>query len=108
EKTLEESITDATARGCFVINTATELAAQDPTIASVVEENRKMIEQAFFKLIEKGKASGEITTTQSSQALAHFLFNTMTGIKVASKACMLENVYQDILKVTFSVFQVHN
>ncbi|MGD1840272.1 MAG: TetR/AcrR family transcriptional regulator [Thermonemataceae bacterium] len=108
ETMVEESVTDTASKGCFVVNTAAELASQDASIASLVEENRQKVEQVFFELIEKGKASGEITNTQSSQALAHFLYNTMTGIKVAAKACMRESVYQDILEVTFSVFQVRN
>jgi TetR/AcrR family transcriptional regulator, transcriptional repressor for nem operon len=97
---IQESLSDKDNRGCFLVNTATELAAEDPDIQKMIDENRKNVENEFLALVKKGQLSGEISSKHSARALARFLFNTYTGIKVLAKSSPDKSVYEDILSVT--------
>lgn len=72
-------------RGCFLVNTTTELASEDQEIAKLMEENVKHKEKLFHSLIIKGQEQGEISTQHESLALARYLFSAYNGLKVVAQ-----------------------
>ncbi len=100
--TVDQSINDGEQRGCFIVNATTELANQDPTIQTFYIENKKTLEKVLIELISEGQSSGEITSKHSSEALARFVFNNITGLRVMAKGTLAEKEFNEIVDVTLS------
>jgi TetR/AcrR family transcriptional repressor of nem operon len=63
------------------------------------------IEEAFYQLIRKGQQQGEIPPKHDARALARFLFNAMSGLRVAAKSGADRGVYADVVNLSLSVLQ---
>jgi NAD(P)-dependent dehydrogenase (short-subunit alcohol dehydrogenase family) len=75
------------------------------TGARIVKANMEDIEEAFYQLIRKGQQQGEVTPKHDARALARFLFNTMSGLRVAAKAGAGQDVYADVVHLALSVLK---
>ncbi len=102
---ITESIQEKCSKGCFMVNTSIELAPHNTEIAEIVNSNMKDVEDAFFLLIEKGQATGQFSKNHSARALARFIFNAISGLRVASKSGVDKKVFDDVVKVTLSVLR---
>jgi len=100
-----ETLEDKLQKGCFMVNSTIELAASDREIAKIVNENMQDIENALCSIIKKGQDEGQFNSNYSALSLSRFLFNTISGIRVASKSGADKKVYDDIVKVTLSVLK---
>jgi TetR/AcrR family transcriptional repressor of nem operon len=100
-----ESLEDRITKGCFMVNSAVELAMHDSEIDAIVGDNRKIMEDVFMKAVKKGQESGQISTKTEARTLARFIFNNYSGIRVLARAGEKDKqVYDDILKAMFSLF----
>lgn len=73
--------------GCFLINTALELSPHDPEVAEVVRNALTHMEQIFFrKMIEKGRAMGEIAKSVMPAPTARALLSLLVGLIVLSRS----------------------
>lgn len=73
--------------GCFLINTALELSPHDPEVAEVVRKAFTHMEQKFFrKLIERGRAMGEIAKSAMPAQTARALLSLLIGLIVLSRS----------------------
>ena len=99
---VNESFTDRFPRGCFMVNSTVELAPHDKDIDKIVRDNMQDIENALFDLIKRGQDSGEISANTDARAIARFLFNTISGLRVTAKSGVEKKVYKDIVKVALN------
>lgn len=90
-------------KGCFMVNSRVELAPHDPEIATMVKDNWKALEDAFYRALKRGQENGQIATVQPARALARFLVNNTWGLSVYGKADADRKVSADIIKVVLSV-----
>jgi len=100
-----EALEDKLKKGCFMVNSAIELVSTDNEVAEIVNGNMQDVENALCRLIKKGQDMGQFNTNNSALSLARFLFNTILGIRVASKSDKEKKVYDDIVKVALSVLR---
>lgn len=84
ERAVDECICDKEKKGCFVVNTTTELIPGDEKIVRMLEENKKTYENLFLEYLKKGEAQGEFQG-KDLKAIASLLFTLYSGIKVVSK-----------------------
>jgi len=103
--TVRESLADKVTKGCFMVNATVELAPHDPEVAALVKANMEDIEEAFYRLILKGQQRGEITSNHQARAFARFLFNSLSGLRVAAKAGAEKQVYEDIVALSLSILK---
>lgn len=82
---IQEAITDKEAKGCFVVNTTTELIPNDENLMKVVEDNKRDFENLFYEYLKKGKEDSQLKSNQDLKSLASLLFMLYAGIKVVSK-----------------------
>ena len=68
--------------GCFLTNTALELAAHDPEAGRIVSRAQKETEAWFARMIEKGKAQGEVAPHVSPATAASALLALLIGVSV--------------------------
>ena len=73
--------------GCFLINTALELSPHDEEVAEIVCTAFTHMEHKFFrKMIEKGRASGEIAPSVVPATTARALLSLLIGLVVLSRS----------------------
>ena len=101
-----EAIEDKLSKGCFMVNSTIELAPHDKEVAEIVNQNMQDVEDALCRAIKKGQDAGVFSRSQTARALARFLFNNISGIRVASKSGSDKKVYDDIVKVALSVLSL--
>jgi TetR/AcrR family transcriptional repressor of nem operon len=94
---------DAEHKGCFLVNSAVELASHDQEINRMLCENDRQMEGLLIDAIEKGKKNNEITNTQSASSLAQFIFNNIKGMRVTARATADKKVFDEIAALTLSI-----
>ncbi|MBO0324367.1 TetR/AcrR family transcriptional regulator [Muricauda sp. CAU 1633] len=85
EEAIENAEADMGQKGCFVVNTTTELIPGDETIHKALRENKENIENIFISQIRKGIASGEINAGKDAESIGHMLFALFSGLQVMAK-----------------------
>jgi TetR/AcrR family transcriptional repressor of nem operon len=81
-----EAAGDGGRRGCFVVNTAVELAPHDPLAARRVQASWDFLETALTSALMRAQAQGELGEDKDPRALARFLLVLMQGLRVVGKA----------------------
>ncbi|MDX3384284.1 TetR family transcriptional regulator [Streptomyces niveiscabiei] len=74
------------ARGCFVANTAVELAPHDPAAALRVEAGWEHLETLLHSALVRAQAQGELTPERDPHALARMLLVFLQGLRIVGKA----------------------
>lgn len=72
-------------RGCLAANTALELGGKD---AEAIEAVRRMTDETirlFTERIRRGQRDGDVAKTVDASAQAHFLMNTVVGLRVMTQ-----------------------
>ena len=82
----EASSGDQRGKGCFVTNTAAELAAHDPAASRRVEASWDHVETLLHSALVRAHAQGELPADRDLQALARMLLVLMQGLRVVGKA----------------------
>jgi TetR/AcrR family transcriptional repressor of nem operon len=72
--------------GCFVTNTAAELAPHDPAAARRVEISWEHVETPLHSALVRAQAQGELSEDRDPRALARMLFVLLQGLRVVGKA----------------------
>ena len=93
---IENALDDSQTKGCFIINSTTEMASCDQNIAGFVGQNRKDLVSLFTFLFQEAQVNGEISKDKDPQALADFIYNSYNGMQVTTNVkpgrAALENV----------------
>ena len=103
EMGIADSIEDKDRKGCFVVNTATELVPGEPEIAKILKENKAIFTTLFYDFLSKGEESGEIAKGKDLKALANLLFTLFNGIKVVAKMQPNAQELNDIVKTALTL-----
>jgi len=89
------------AKGCLLTNSALELAAHDAEVREIVAGSQRQIEEFFVRVIEKGKAGGEIGSHVDASQAAAGLMATLIGLVVLTRsrpeAALLKSIIDDAL-----------
>ncbi|MCM5663458.1 TetR/AcrR family transcriptional regulator [Galbibacter mesophilus] len=103
---IQENLGDADSKGCFIVNTAIELAPHDTEILKLVQQNRTNIISAITKAIQKGMDTGELSASNNPEALAHYFYTLISGLRVEGKVTKDAASYQDTLQIALSAIAV--
>jgi len=99
---VKESKEDTVARGCFMVNTAVEIAGHDPEIGSLVRANNQSVEDALTVTIEKGQKMGQFSTQNSARAYARFLFGNINALRVIVRSGADKSALDDIIRIALA------
>lgn len=114
EKTIRElfqtvistSLGNQLSKGCFMVNCSIELLPHQQEINAIVTANMLDVEEALARLIKTGQDSGLLAKKHPARAYARFIFNTLSGMRVASRSGIEKKVLDDVVKITLSA--LHN
>ncbi|WP_433431083.1 TetR/AcrR family transcriptional regulator [Nonomuraea sp. CA-141351] len=90
--------------GCLVVNSMTELAPHDQEIAELLRRDNERRRELLRAAIETGRARGEIDPGKDPLALAHFVFATVSGLRVAARGGTDRDGLESIAKTALGVF----
>jgi TetR/AcrR family transcriptional repressor of nem operon len=100
---VEGALCDKQRRGCFAGNAMSELAGRCKATAARTGSNMAAMEGAFYRALLRGKKEGELKTVKEPRAVARFLYSSLQGLVLMSKATQDRKTLEDVVKVTLSV-----
>lgn len=100
-----ESITDNKSKGCFIVNTAIELAAHDNEILSIIQKNREDLTDALILAIQRGIEKKELSETNNPKFLANYFCNIINGLRVDAKVTKDKENYDETIKLALKVIE---
>lgn len=83
--TIDGAVCDIDKKGCFAVNTATELIPNDESIRKILEKNKNDFETLFYDYLKKGQDQGQLKSKTDLKSLASLLYMIYSGIQVVSK-----------------------
>ena len=83
---LDEMVGQGEKRGCFVNNSAVELAPHDAAVAARVAAGLAHLEESFHGAVRQGQEAGDIAERHDARALARYLTASLNGLVVLAKA----------------------
>jgi TetR/AcrR family transcriptional regulator, transcriptional repressor for nem operon len=90
-------------RGCFVFNTAVEMAPHDEEIAQWVRQVMRRSQQMFRAALERGQAQGEFSRGLNCEAAACFLVVSVAGMRVICKTSPTPRELRGVVDLILSV-----
>jgi TetR/AcrR family transcriptional repressor of nem operon len=103
ENAIEEDVLDKDNKGCFVVNTTTELIPNDESLLIVLEKNKQDFVEVFYNYLKKGQESGQLNTKQDLKSLATLFYTIYNGIRVVSKTRPNKKESSDSINVALSL-----
>jgi TetR/AcrR family transcriptional repressor of nem operon len=103
EQVVDRSLSEKDRRGCFVGNAMSEMAGRCKETASRTCESLASAEKTFQRALQRGKEQGEIPGVRDTRAVARFLYSSLQGLLLLSKATRDRQLLNDVVKVTLSV-----
>jgi TetR/AcrR family transcriptional repressor of nem operon len=100
--TLAAILKDPYGKGCFMVNSATEMVNQDKEIAGFATKDFEGMETLFLSLIKQGQEKGEIAKHHKPKALAHYLFSSYLGLRVLGQTTPDKAKLEDVIRIALS------
>jgi TetR/AcrR family transcriptional repressor of nem operon len=83
--------------GCFIVNSAVELAPHEKIIAKITHEHRRRLESIFTAAIKRGIESGEFSNKLNPKTISRTICNTITGIQVDTKYIKDKKYFESVI-----------
>ena len=103
EEIIKHSVNDRERRGCFLINSALEVAPHDRELGAFVADRFAEIEAFFYRSIKAAQAEGAVPRDRAAKDLARLLLGVLLGIRVLArskpKRALLEGVARPALSL---------
>ncbi len=90
-------------RGCFVVNTTTELLPYDKKIHQILKENKIEIEKIFYEYLLKGVKNGEIAKDKDIHTISSLIYALLNGILVIEKVNPDKKYLLNIVKTGLTI-----
>lgn len=103
ENAIQEAVIDKDRKGCFVVNTTTELIPNDENLLDILESNKQDFETIFYEYLKKGKENGQLKTTQNLKSVASLFYTLYNGIRVVSKVRPDKKKLADSINIALSL-----
>jgi TetR/AcrR family transcriptional repressor of nem operon len=99
---VSDLLSDDGRRGCLLVNSAIELAAEDDRVAAVVRGHHARLERRFAAALRTARRRGEIPEAIDTGAKAKLLVAASQGLMVVGKANPSKEVLEAIVESVFS------
>ena len=98
---IEHSISDRQRKGCFLINSALEIAPHDAACRAVITEQFNDIEAFFRRCVLKAQADETVSSDVDAGDMARLLLGVLLGVRVLARTkperAMMEGVVRPAL-----------
>ena len=100
---VQQIIEDKDNKGCFVVNTTTEMLPLDKSLKKTLSANKATFEDIFYQYLQKGEQEGQIKKGKNLKAIAQMLFTVYNGLKVVGKTQQKEEALMPAVHAALSV-----
>jgi len=101
EEIIKRSVSDRERRGCFLVNSALEVAPHDKELGAFIADRLGEIEAFFYRSIKAAQAEGAVPRNRAAKDLARLLLGVLLGIRVLARSkperALLEGVARPAL-----------
>jgi TetR/AcrR family transcriptional repressor of nem operon len=101
EEIIDRSVDDRERRGCFLINSALEIAPHDAKLGALIADRLGEIERFFHRSIRRAQSEGQVPRGRSAKNIARLLLGVLLGIRVLARVrperALLEGVARPAL-----------
>ncbi len=98
---VERAVNDRDRRGCFLINSALEVAPHDAELGAEIAERLGEIEAFLRRSVQAAQADGSVPKSRNSRQIARLLLGVLLGIRVLARSkpdrALLEGVVRPAL-----------
>ena len=84
-RAIQDSKSDASNKGCFVVNTTIEFMPNEESFKSLILDNKKHAVHLFRDYLQHGVDQGQISTEKDVLAIANLIFTFYNGLQVVTK-----------------------
>lgn len=103
ETAIAYSTTDIDRKGCFVVNSITELIPGDDPLKKALIKNRTSFVDIYYEFLLSGQQSGEISKDKDIRSIASLIYTLFSGIKVIGK---IEPDHKNLLSSVDSILSL--
>ena len=86
EEIIRRSVNDRDRRGCFLINSALEVAPHDRELGAFIADRLTEIEAFFYRSIKRAQAEGTVPRNIAAKDVARLLLGVLLGIRVLARS----------------------
>jgi TetR/AcrR family transcriptional repressor of nem operon len=101
EEIVERSLGDPDRCGCLLVNTALEMAPQDPQVAAVVAARLRQLEAFFRRCTIAAQRAGTVPQNLKAADVARLMLSTVMGLRVLARVrperALLEGILSQAL-----------
>jgi TetR/AcrR family transcriptional repressor of nem operon len=83
---IKRSVNDRERRGCFLINSALEVAPHDRELGALIADRLAEIEAFFYRSIKAAQAQGTVPLDRAAKDIARLLLGVLLGIRVLARS----------------------
>ena len=80
------SLSDEARKGCFIVNSAMEVAPHDPEFQAALRDILNEMEAFFLRSVKAGQSNGTINTSTPAKDLARMLLGMLMGLRVLARS----------------------
>jgi len=102
---IEEALADAQHKGCFVVNTALEVAPHDADFRDLVTNVFDQIEKYLRNCIVSGQSDGTIQTKLPAADLARLFLAATLGIRVLARTNSERELLTGVVRPLFALLR---
>lgn len=93
---VEETVADTGRKGCFLINTASEIATHESEVIEIVTRGLREMEAFLRRSIEVGQVRGDIPADRDPKATATALLGVIVAIRVLGRGVFTKPALETI------------
>jgi len=86
EEIIRRSVNDRDRRGCFLINSALEVAPHDRELGAFIADRLTEIEGFFYRSIKRAQAEGTVPRNIAAKDVARLFLGVLLGIRVLARS----------------------
>lgn len=85
ESSISCTIDDDDRKGCFVVNSTTELIPGDEELVKALAKNRAVFEKLFHDFLLQAQKKGQLAADKDVKALSGLIYTLFSGLNVMAK-----------------------
>ena len=105
DATVEEVLADGLHKGCFVVNTALEVASHDEDFRDVVTEVFDEIQRHVRDCVAAGQRDGSILTSQPPADIARLALGIILGLRVLARTNPNRELLTGVVRPFFALLR---
>ena len=103
---IDHSVKDRDRKGCFLVNSALDVAPHQSELGTLIAEQFREIEVFFKRCIVSAQADGTAPRNIDAGSTARLLLGVLLGIRVLARSAPKRSLLEDVVRPAFALLEV--